>query len=112
MLTKPTAVIANKATKEIRNRLDKLDKDVAKFEGRVLDELVKLVRLLEEQQTLILSLKHNVSELRDNVNINRAIVTSNQNSLVGGIKKDSKRLAIKASITLFAMVALIKVFLF
>ena len=28
MLTKPTAVVARRATKEIRNRLDKLDKDI------------------------------------------------------------------------------------
>ena len=112
MLTKPTAVVARRATKEIRNRLDKLDKDMAELLVLLKDNLVKLDRRLEDQQTLILSLKHNVSELRDNVNLNRAIVTSKQASLVGEIKRDSKILVVKVGIVLLATISLVKIFFF
>ena len=53
-----------------------------------------------------------MSELRDNVNINRAIVTGNQKSLAEEIKRDAKRMAIKAGIALFAAIALVKVLFF
>ena len=112
MLTKPTAVVARKATKEIRNRLDKIDKDMVKILSLLEDNLIKLDKKLEDQELKLASLKRNMSELRDNVNINRAIVTGNQKSLAEEIKRDAKRLSIKAGIALFAAIALVKVLFF
>jgi hypothetical protein len=112
MLTKPTAVVARKATKEIRNRLDKIDKDMVKILSLLEDNLIKLDKKLAEQELKLTSLKRNMSELRDNVNINRAIVTGNQKSLAEEIKRDAKRMAIKAGIALFAAIALVKVLFF
>ena len=112
MLTKPTAVVARKATKEIRNRLDKIDKDMVKILSLLEDNLIKLDKKLEDQELKLISLKRNMTELRDNVNINRAIVTSNQKSLAEEIKRDAKRLSIKAGIALFAAIALVKVLFF
>ena len=112
MLTKPTAVVARRATKEIRNRLDKIDKDMVRVLSLLEDNLIKLDKKLEDQELKLISLKRNMTELRDNVNINRAIVTSNQKSLAEEIKRDTKRLSIKAGIALFAAIALVKVLFF
>ena len=112
MLTKPTAVVARKATKEIRNRLDKIDKDMVRVLSLLEENLSKLDKKLEDQELMILTIKRNMNDLRDNVNINRAIVTGNQKSLIEEIKKDAKRLSIKAGIALFAAIALVKVLFF
>ena len=112
MLTKSTPVVAKQAQKELRNRLDKIDKDMTRLLLLLEDNLTKLDKKLAEQELKLTSLKRNMTELRDNVNINRAIVTGNQKSLVEEIKRDAKRMAIKAGIALFAAIALVKVLFF
>ena len=112
MLTKSTPVVAKQAQKELRNRLDKIDKDMTKTLLLLEENLTKLDKKLADQELMILTIKRNMNDLRDNVNINRAIVTGNQKSLVEQIKRDTKRLAIKASIAFFAGIALVKVLFF
>lgn len=112
MLTKSTPVVAKQAQKELRNRLDKIDKDMTRLLLLLEENLSKLDKKLEDQELKLISLKRNITELRDNVNINRAIVTSNQKSLIEEIKRDAKRLSIKAGIALFAAIALVKVLFF
>ena len=109
MLTKSTPVVAKQAQKELRNRLDKIDKDMTRVLLLLEENLTKLDKKLEEQELMIVTLKRNMNDLRDNMNINRAIVTGKQATLTAEIKRDIKLLAIKGGIVLLAGLALAKV---